>query len=74
MRKSAIFRVALSPTFTFIHLNGNTTQAIRLHISGNSTRGKDTSPYIRGRIVEARDGGMKVLAIMAKFQVSRAVV
>ena len=43
-------------------------------ISGNLTRGKDTSPYVRGRIVEARDGGMKVLAIMAKFQVSRAVV
>ena len=43
-------------------------------ISGNSTRGKDTSPYVQGRIVKACDGGMKVLAIMAKFQVSRAVV
>ena len=43
-------------------------------ISGNLTRGKDTSPYVRGRIVEARDGGMKVLAIIAKFQVSHTVV
>jgi hypothetical protein len=37
-------------------------------------RGKDLTPYLRGRIEEARGQGMKIPDIIKKFEISRKAV
>ena len=40
-------------------------------INSNRTRGKDLSPYVRGKIVSMAEQGASVSEIQAQFQVSR---
>jgi transposase len=43
-------------------------------INSNRTRGKDLSPYVRGKIVSMAEQGASVSEIQAQFQVSRQAV
>jgi hypothetical protein len=43
-------------------------------IDGNRPRGKDISPYVRGKIVGMVDGGASTSKIQAQYGVSRKAV
>ena len=72
--KYATFRVCSLSSYLF-----NTTimppQRTALGaIDGNRSRGKDISPYIRGKIVGMADSGSSVSEIQARHRVSRKAV
>jgi hypothetical protein len=63
--------------FTFLLYNTTTMPPQRTPlraIDSNQTRGKELSPYIRGKNVSIADQGASVSEIQAQFQVSRQAV
>jgi hypothetical protein len=55
-------------------LRTNTPRRPLALISGNTGCGKDISPYIKGRVIEAKVNNTKISQIIEKFKLSRGAI